>query len=494
MKHAFVFLSRGERQSEVRNGRARDATLGSRRRASIHINIKASSCIMRDAVGAGRDEQREESSANASTPNSASDEFNDELTTDRALNDACARILTRFIDARIRSAAYASLDDDEDDVAVLERAFKASARDACSEYERIYRDARCETTKAKRRRECRTHIGELLIAVVGESAPGLTTTKRLLEFFSASKTFSKRVEDATLRNGLEARMRRLHQLGVTIAPGAIAVEEAFDAVEADALLMRWGRRTERATETATRRLRRKYGARETAAGGVADGAETFDVDHRKGFDAVEEWLGGDDASSDGNESSSLDDLDEDAKTLLLEMEETNDERHDVGGVNEEDFVSEMSEDDVTDDDEDGAAYVDVRGAKVVGLEKDNEYLAREISALRDQTDEAIAARIRENVERTKYAADSEEGRRARLFQTFFDKYSRKDTTQNTHTGAFRREATSGNPRYNFFRGTEKKTRIEPHMKGVEYKGVESHVRERKKEEQARIKLAHATAM
>lgn len=451
---------------------------------------------MRDAVGAGKDAQRGESSANASTSNSSDDEFNDDLTTDRALNDACARILTRFIDARIRTAAYASLGEDDvddvDDVAVLERAFKASARDACSEYERVYRDARCETTKAKRRRECKTRIGELLIAVVGESAPGLTTTKRLLEFFSASKTFSKRAEDATLRNGLEARMRRLHQLGVTIAPGAIAVEEAFDAVEADALLMRWGRRTERAAKTATRRLRRKYGARETAVGGVADGAETFDVDHRKGFDAVEEWLGGDDdALSDGNESSSLDDLDEDedAKTLLLEMEETND----VGGVDEEDFASEMSENDATDDDEDGAAYVNVRGAKVVGLEKDNEYLAREISALRDQTDEAIAARIRENVERTKYAADSEEGRRARLFQTFFDKYSRKDTTQNTHTGALRREATSGNPRYNFFRGTEKKTRIEPHMKGVEYKGVESHVRERKKEEQARIDLARATA-
>ena len=455
---------------------------------------------MRDAVGAGRDAQREDSSANASTSNSSDDEFNDVLTTDRALNDACARILTRFIDARIRTAAYASLDDDDvDNVAVLERAFKASARDACSEYERVYRDARCETTKAKRRRECETRIGELLIAVVGESAPGLTTTKRLLEFFSASKTFSKRVEDATLRNGLEARMRRLHQLGVTIAPGAIAVEEAFDAVEADALLMRWGRRTERAVKTATRRLRRKYGARETAVGGVADAAETFDVDHRKGFDAVEDWLGGDDASSDRNESLSLDDLDdlddldEDAKTLLFEMEETNDEHHDVGGINEEDFASEMSEDDATDDDEDGAAYVNVRGAKVVGLEKDNEYLAREISALRDQTDEAIAARIRENVERTKYAVDSEEGRRARLFQTFFDKYSRKDTTQNTHTGAFRREATSGNPRYNFFRGTEKKTRIEPHMKGVEYKGVESHVRERKKEEQTRIDLARATA-
>ena len=381
---------------------------------------------MRDAVGAGRNAQREDSSANASTSNSSDDEFNDDLTTDRALNDACARILTRFIDACIRTAAYESLDDDDvDDVAVLERAFKASARDACSEYERVYRDARCETTKAKRRRECKTRIGELLIAVVGESAPGLTTTKRLLEFFSASKTFSKRVEDATLRNGLEARMRRLHQLGVTIAPGAIAVEEAFDAVEADALLMRWGRRTERAAKTATRRLRRKYGARETAVGGVADGAETFDVDHRKGFDAVEEWLGGDDASSsDGNESSSLDDLDEDedAKTLLLEMEETNDEHHDVGGVDEEDFASEMSEDDATDDDEDGAAYVNVRGAKVVGLEKDNEYLAREISALRDQTDEAIAARIRENVERTKYAAYSEEGRRARFRQVLAQGY------------------------------------------------------------------------
>ena len=454
---------------------------------------------MRDDVGGGRDETREESRASSS--NASDDEFNDDddVTTDRALNDACARTLTRFIDGRIRTAAYASLDDDADgasDAAVLERALKASARDACGEYERVYRDARSETTKAKRRRECRERIGELLIAVAGEAAPGLTTTKRLLEFFSASKTFSKRVDDATLRNGLEARMRRLHQLGVVIAPGAIAVEEAFDAVEADALLERWGRRTERAAKTATRRLRRKYGARETAAGGVAVGAETFDVDHRKGFDAVEEWLGGDEASSDENESSSLDDSDrdEDAKMLFSQTEETNDDHRDVEGVNEEDFASEMSEDDETDNDEDGAAYVNVRGAQVVGLEKDNEYLAREISALRDQTDEAIAARIRENVERTKYAADSEEGRRARLFQTFFEKYSRKDTTQNTHTGAFRREATSGNPRYNFFRGTEKKTRIEPQMKGIEYKGVESHVRQKKKEEQTRIDLARVNAM
>ena len=123
-----------------------------------------------------------------------------------------------------------------------------------------------------------------------------------------------------------------------------------------------------------------------------------------------------------------------------------------------------------DEDEDGeTAFVRVEGAEIRDVEKDAEFVMREILAMQNESERVIAGKIQERVERTKGAAASVEARRAKMLQSLLSKYSRVDTSKNSHTGAIVRETTSSNPKYHFFRGTEPgKTHIEATNVGVRF--------------------------
>jgi hypothetical protein len=139
-----------------------------------------------------------------------------------------------------------------------------------------------------------------------------------------------------------------------------------------------------------------------------------------------------------------------------------------------------------DEDEDGeTAFVRVEGAEIRDVEKDAEFVMREILAMQNESERVIAGKIQERVERTKGAAASVEARRAKMLQSLLSKYSRVDTSKNSHTGAIVRETTSSNPKYHFFRGTEPgKTHIEATNVGV-FRSVDAYVKAKKRAEEDR---------
>ena len=140
-----------------------------------------------------------------------------------------------------------------------------------------------------------------------------------------------------------------------------------------------------------------------------------------------------------------------------------------------------------DEDEDGeTAFVRVEGAEIRDVEKDAEFVMREILAMQNESERVIAGKIQERVERTKGAAASVEARRAKMLQSLLSKYSRVDTSENSHTGAIVRETTSSNPKYHFFRGTEPgKTHIEATNVGVRFRSVDAYVKAKKRAEEDR---------
>ncbi|OUS46822.1 hypothetical protein BE221DRAFT_52285, partial [Ostreococcus tauri] len=135
-------------------------------------------------------------------------------------------------------------------------------------------------------------------------------------------------------------------------------------------------------------------------------------------------------------------------------------------------------DDDSEDDDDVAepSFVQVDGAEVRDIERDDEFVMREILSMRGETDAAIAGRIRANVERTQGALDSAESRRARMLQDLLEKFTRMDTSRSSHTGAMVRESSSTNSRHKFFAQREPKTRIESKNKSLKFISVSKHVR------------------
>jgi hypothetical protein len=154
---------------------------------------------------------------------------------------------------------------------------------------------------------------------------------------------------------------------------------------------------------------------------------------------------------------------------------------------DEDKDEDEGEDEDEDEDEDGeTAFVRVEGAEIRDVEKDAEFVMREILAMQNESERVIAGKIQERVERTKGAAASVEARRAKMLQSLLSKYSRVDTSKNSHTGAIVRETTSSNPKYHFFRGTEPgKTHIEATNVGVRFRSVDAYVKAKKRAEEDR---------
>jgi len=146
-------------------------------------------------------------------------------------------------------------------------------------------------------------------------------------------------------------------------------------------------------------------------------------------------------------------------------------------------ISRDEDDDESEDDE--SRFVRVEGAEIRNVERDHEYVIREITAMRGETTTEIAERIKANVERTKGASTSIEAKRAQLLQSLLAKYTRVESSRNSHTGAYTRDVTSNNPKHAFFAGTETRTRIVTRDKNLEFRSVKAHVERRKSEISAR---------
>lgn len=346
------------------------------------------------------------------------------------------------------------------------------------------------SSRARDRREARMRLGKLYGAIVRGSAldarADVITLAEITRFLSRSPALRPPTEAArvALENGIAAHMRALHRDGVLCTAGSIAEDEAHEVLHGDGLFARFiGSRCDAAIARATRALKKRYRAVDDEASMRGDD----DVLRRMRSVAIDGWLGAasDDEYDDNDDGGGTFDAQSDELTDTVADE---DDLADFYDGEEEDAaaIAATSRNVIDVDDayeDDGVShYVPVAGAEICDVEKDQEFILKEIISLRHESDQSIAKRVQANLEATRGAENSADGRRAKLFADLFRKYARTDTSQNVHTGAVVREMSSHNPKYNFFRGTEPKTRIEPTVKGIEFRSVDAHVKEKKARE------------
>ena len=269
-------------------------------------------------------------------------------------------------------------------------------------------------------------------------------------------------------------MARAHAEGRAAASGAVACEDAFDLAVTSRGFFRenWGVVVEEAMPRAVREVRRRFGLDRAREGAREEtGRETRD-------DALDAWLFAARDRDEDSDSVSVSSADE-------EEDENEDERRLYSSSS---FVARARRGSIStmDEDEDERKrFIRVEGAEIRHVERDHEYVVREIAAMRGESTAEIAERIRANVERTEGAKTSVEARRARLLQSLLAKYTRVESSRNSHTGAHARDMTSNNPKHAFFAGTETRTRIVTRNKDLEFRSVKAHVDRRKNEIAAR---------
>jgi hypothetical protein len=395
--------------------------------------------------------------------------------------DALAK--RRIVAMLVDEIARTTRPNDDDD------AMKMKCDAICATHADAFERARTSANDEARRDATRT-AGRAIVRACGAAREGFATAEEIAAFATLD---DETTEDArrALARGTRGRLRRMHANGETITGGAIAAEEAFEACERNRFWRtEWGEVAERATRRATRAVRRRFGT-------TARGRRWVDGDG--GSSASEE--NGIERASDGAIDAAVETVD----GWLFRERGASDEESELsdsdGGdapdrANEGAFRSKLREyesergdfaDERGDEDEDGeTAFVQVEGAEIRHVEKDAEFVMREILAMQKESERVIAGKIQEKVERTKGAAMSVEARRANMLQSLLSKYTRVDTSKKSHTGAFLRETTSSNPKYHFFRGTEpSKTRIEATNVDVRFRSVDAHVKAKKRAEEDR---------
>jgi len=385
-------------------------------------------------------------------------------------------------------------------------ATRRRCEDVCATYDGAHARAR-RRGRARERRDAQAAAGRLNVGACGASARGFATAEEIVAFATLGDDAIDDAGRRALTLGARGRLRRMHAEGETITGGAIAAEEAFEACERGGFWKtRWGDVAERAAARATRAVRRRFGA--TDGGGRARRRGTFDGDDGSSaseeiealeveraddvaIETVDGWLfregvggrGELDFSSDFSAEKSDSDGDDAPETerangVVFRSKVSDDDSE------RSEFADERSDED---EDEDGeTAFLQVEGAEIRDVEKDAEFMMREILAMQNESERVIAGKIQEKVERTKGAAASIEARRAKMLQSLLSKYSRVDTSKNSHTGAILRETTSSNPKYHFFRGTEPgKTRIEATNVDIRFRSIDAHVKAKKRDEEDR---------
>ena len=377
-----------------------------------------------------------------------------------------ARLVDHIIRA-IRTEAADALDDD---------ALDARTRETCERFARAFTDARATRESglgARERRETKIRAGRCLTAAtrrVGASAEFATLADLARFVAMGDEGEASSLSERALRRGMRGMLARAHAEGRAAASGAVACEDAFDLAVTSRGFFRenWGVVVEEAMPRAVREVRRRFGldrAREDVR--EETGRETRD-------DALDAWLfaardrGEDSDSVSVSSADEEEDEDEDEEERRLYSSSSFVARARRGSI------STMDEDE--DEDED---------AEIRHVERDHEYVVREIAAMRGESTAEIAERIRANVERTEGAKTSVEARRARLLQSLLAKYTRVESSRNSHTGAHARDMTSNNPKHAFFAGTETRTRIVTRNKNLEFRSVKAHVDRRKNEIAAR---------
>ena len=389
-----------------------------------------------------------------------------------------ARLVDHII-RDIRTEAADALDDD---------ALDARARETCERFARAFTDARATRESglgARERRETKIRAGRCLTAATrrrGASAEFATLADLARFVAMGDEGEASSLSERVLRRGMRGMLAKAHAEGRAVSSGAVACEDAFDLAVTSRGFFRenWGVVVEEAMPRAVREVRRRFGldrAREDVR--EETGRETRD-------DALDAWLFAARDRGEDSDSVSVSSADE-------EEDENEDERRLYSSSSfvaraRRGSISTMDEDKDEDEDEDEderKRFIRVEGAEIRHVERDHEYVVREIAAMRGESTAEIAERIRANVERTEGAKTSVEARRARLLQSLLAKYTRVESSRNSHTGAHARDMTSNNPKHAFFAGTETRTRIVTRNKNLEFRSVKAHVDRRKNEIAAR---------
>ena len=389
-------------------------------------------------------------------------------------------------------------------------ATRRRCEDVCATYDGAHARAR-RRGRARERRDAQAAAGRLIVGACGASARGFATAEEIVAFATLGDDAIDDAGRRALTLGARGRLRRMHADGETITGGAIAAEEAFEACERGGFWKtRWGDVAERAAARATRAVRRRFGA--TDAGGRARRRGTFDGDDgssaREAMEALERGerrrdrrrrsatvrrlvvsrgRGRNGASRTCRPSFRRDGAIQTAAMRARPSARTRVVlRSNVRTTARNGASSPTRGATRTRTKTARRRFVRVEGAEIRDVEKDAEFVMREILAMQNESERVIAGKIQERVERTKGAAASVEARRAKMLQSLLSKYSRVDTSKNSHTGAIVRETTSSNPKYHFFRGTEPgKTRIEATNVGVRFRSVDAHVKAKKRAEEDR---------
>jgi len=379
-----------------------------------------------------------------------------------------ARLVDHII-RDIRTEAADALDDD---------ALDARARETCERFARAFTDARATRESglgARERRETKIRAGRCLTAATrrrGASAEFATLADLARFVAMGDEGEASSLSERVLRRGMRGMLAKAHAEGRAVSSGAVACEDAFDLAVTSRGFFRenWGVVVEEAMPRAVREVRRRFGL-DRAREGVREetGRETRD-------DALDAWLFAARDRGEDSDSVSVSSADEDEDERRLYSSSSFVARARRGSI------STMDEDE---DEDERKRFIRVEGAEIRHVERDHEYVVREIAAMRGESTAEIAERIRANVERTEGAKTSVEARRARLLQSLLAKYTRVESSRNSHTGAHARDMTSNNPKHAFFAGTETRTRIVTRNKNLEFRSVKAHVDRRKNEIAAR---------
>ena len=387
----------------------------------------------------------------------------------------------------------ATTDASTDAVDVPTDALDAIARETCDLYARAFVDARATRESglgARERRETKIRAGRCLVAATRRrgASSEIATLRDLARFVALGENHDEHVDVAAreraLARGMRGKLAKMHAEGRTVASGAVACEDAFDVAVATRGFLRehWGVVVEEAMPRAVRAVRRRFGV---------DRARVVAREETPKNEALDAWLfaaregGGEDSVSASSVDEAYDEAydEEDIDDRRLFSSSSFVARARRGSISRDDDDDDDDDDDESEDDE--SRFVRVEGAEIRNVERDHEYVIREITAMRGETTTAIAERIKANVERTKGASTSIEARRAQLLQSLLAKYTRVESSRNSHTGAHTRDVTSNNPKHAFFAGTETRTRIVTVDKNLEFRSVKAHVERRKKEISAR---------
>lgn len=398
-----------------------------------------------------------------------------------------ARLVAHIVREILIKATDASADADD----VPTDALDAIARETCDLYARAFVDARATRESglgARERRETKIRAGRCLVAATrprGASSE-IATLRDLARFVAMGENLKENVDvdarERALARGMRGTLAKMHAEGRTVASGAVACEDAFAVAVVTRGFLRenWGVVVEEAMPKAVRAVRRRFGV---------DRARVVAREETPKNEALDAWLfaaregGGEDSVSassvDDEEAFDEEDGDDVGERRLFSSSSF------VARARRGSISRDEDDDDESEEDDDESRFVRVEGAEIRNVERDHEYVIREITSMRGETTTEIAERIKANVERTKGASTSIEARRAQLLQSLLAKYTRVESSRNSHTGAHARDVTSNNPKHAFFAGTETRTRIVTRDKNLEFRSVKTHVERRKKEIHAR---------